>query len=135
MPPTVPDDSPSAERHWADQLDDVANAIERVVPPGARFALADEEQMRSGLDTDRLPVPFPHRDGVYWGPPADDQSALEALKGLGRSGIMYFALAWPAFWWLEHYPAFGQQLRARHQVIWEDERVIVFALDRGPDVA
>jgi hypothetical protein len=36
------------------------------------------------------------------------------------------AYAWPAFWYLDHYPGLTQHLRTRFRVVLDNERLVVF---------
>jgi glycosyltransferase involved in cell wall biosynthesis len=101
--------------------------LRRLIPTGSRFILVDEDQLRGALG---LPgaTPFTQRDGVYWGPPADDRAAVDELDRARRAGATHIAFAWPAFWWLDYYAAFAQHLRTRHPCVWKDDHVKVYDL-------
>ena len=77
-------------------------------------------------------MPFPQHDGQYAGPPADDGSAIDELERLRERGAMFAVIAWPAFWWLEHYPAFRQHLAAHYRCVRHDERIVAFDLGSSP---
>jgi hypothetical protein len=49
---------------------------------------------------------------VYWGPPADDETALRELERLRRTGATAIAFTWPCFWWLDHYQKLSAYLRS-----------------------
>ena len=72
--------------------------------------------------------PVPGTDGEYWGPPADDASAIAACARLRRAGAGFLAFAWPAFWWLDHYAGLRHYLTAHFPVLWRSARLIVFDL-------
>ena len=71
---------------------------------------------------------FVEREDVYWGAPRDDVEAIDELTRLRREGATHLAVAWPAFWWVEHYARFFDELRASHPCVLRDERLIVFDL-------
>jgi glycosyltransferase involved in cell wall biosynthesis len=77
-------------------------------------------------------VPFLERDGQYWGPPPDDRSGIAELERLRRAGAGFLVLAWPAFWWLDHDPAFRQHLAGRYRCVLQNERIVTFALGSAP---
>jgi hypothetical protein len=116
-------------RGWYHRIRRALDDLCRVVPPGAVFVLADEAEW----DTDevvrtRRRVPLTERDGVYWGPPADDEAAIAELERLRTGGAEYLVVAWPAFWWLEHYRGWAEHLRSHHAALLETEDVRVFGL-------
>jgi hypothetical protein len=76
-------------------------------------------------------VPFLEHDGQYWGPPPDDATALREFERLRQAGAAFLAVAWPAFWWLDYYTDFHRHLRGRYRCLLENDRLIVFDLQRG----
>lgn len=92
------------------------------------FVLVDEEQLRSLLPHRRA-IPFLERDGSYWGPPPDDETAVRELERLRAAGARQIVFSWPSFWWLTHYRAFAHHLRSHYPVAREDSFVIAFILD------
>jgi hypothetical protein len=123
----------TAGYQWMLQRHLATEEIKGLVPTGESLILVDEQQWSDHwgggqVITDRKSIPFLERHGQYWGPPADDESALRELSRLQRSGATCIAFAWPAFWWLEHYPAFHRHLRAHFPCVIENERLVVFDL-------
>jgi hypothetical protein len=113
----------------------VVATIERVVPEGARLALSDETLL--GFEAQlrgRIVLPFPElEDGEWGGNPEDDEEALSMLQQLrsGADPVPYLGIAWPAFWWFQHYPRFACELREQLQVLVEDDDLVLF----GPKAA
>ncbi|MBN2505256.1 MAG: hypothetical protein JXQ71_01040 [Verrucomicrobia bacterium] len=99
----------------------------RLIPAGTPFVLVDEEQIRSGLPHVSA-WPFLEKDGQYWGPPPDGETAIRELARLRERGARFVAFIWTTFWWLDHYAAFHDHLRQTCAVVAEDETVLVFAL-------
>ena len=99
----------------------------KLIPVTEPFILVDEEQFRSDLPHTRA-IPFLERDGQYWGPPADDETAIRELKRLKASGAKFIAFAWPCFWWLDHYRQFHEHLRKRFRLVLKDDSLVVFRL-------
>ena len=102
----------------------------RLIPSDVPFVLVDEEQIRSTLPH-RFASPFLENQGLYWGPPPDDATAIRELERMLAAGARFIAFIWSTFWWLEHYAAFRDYLHANGTPIQEDEAVKVFALDRS----
>ncbi|HKS36975.1 MAG TPA: class I SAM-dependent methyltransferase [Verrucomicrobiae bacterium] len=99
----------------------------KLIPLTEPFILVDEEQFRSDLPHTRA-IPFLERDGQYWGPPADDETAIREFERLRTSGARLIAFAWPSFWWLEHYREFHEHLRKRFRRVLKDDSLVVFRL-------
>ncbi|HSF01507.1 MAG TPA: TylF/MycF/NovP-related O-methyltransferase, partial [Solirubrobacterales bacterium] len=116
---------------WMRQLFTIARELASIVPRGALFLLADEAQLEGAVPAGRRVLPFLERDGQYWGAPADDGSAIAELERLRRAGAELLVFAWPAFWWLEHYPAFRQHLVDHYRCSLQSERIVAFDLRPG----
>jgi hypothetical protein len=99
----------------------------KLIPLDAPFILVDEEQLRGDLPHHHA-IPFLENDGQYWGPPADDETAIRECERLRQRGARYFAFTWPAFWWLEHFKGFDEFLRAKFRCVESNECVVVFDL-------
>jgi hypothetical protein len=108
-------------------LDDLSNLI----PQGTPFVLVDQDEFRTYLDDDRPATPFLEKEGQYWGPPADDETAIREMERLRQFGAEFMVFLWPAFWWLDHYAGLHQHLRSRYRCILENHRLIMFSLQGG----
>jgi len=115
--------------NWDAALRNAMTELDSVIPEEAAFILVDDGQWPVGdaFPTRRV-LPFIERDGRWWGPPENDQAALQELERMRREGATYFAFAWPSFWWTEHYAQFSQHLRRAFPCVLENERLIVFDL-------
>jgi hypothetical protein len=127
-------DSPYA---WMARLQAALDEVASLVRPGGEFILADAEEWGEkrdggGILSGRRARPFLERDGVYFGPPPDAAAAIGELERMRAEGAGHFVLAWPAFWWLDHYPAFHAHLRRSYARVLENERLLVFDLRRAP---
>ena len=124
-------------RQWAARAWKAKNlaAIEQLldaVPVGAAVALVDEGCLSArSLKPWRVHRLF-EREGVYWGPPAGDEAALAELETLRRGGAAYLAVAWGAYWWLEHYPRLREYVRENLKPVTETEILAVFDLGAAP---
>jgi len=120
-------DAAEWERHaWWPRTARAVSAIEATVPAGERVALIDQALL--GIEPElrgRHVIPFPEADGEWAGTPADDGEALAALGRMRAAAVGYFAVAWPAFWWLEEYPGLARELRAGGRVLVDDEDLLL----------
>ena len=106
-----------------------------IIPAGNCFILVDQDQFGDlHLAEGRRVLPFLERGGKYWGPPADDETAVSELERLRRCGASFFVFGWPAFWWLRHYAGLQEHLRSRYHCILENERLIAYDLRRSSEV-
>lgn len=103
------------------------------IPRGETLILVDQDQLNPELTTPYRVLPFPERDGKFWGPPDDDRSAIEEVERLRRAGAGFLVFAWPAFWWLEHYLGLTNHLRSNYRCLAENDRVIAFNLRENAD--
>jgi glycosyltransferase involved in cell wall biosynthesis len=114
---------------WLHRLDRALAELEAIVPDGDVLILVDEDQWAMpDVVRGRRRLPFPERDGQYWGRPADDAAAIRELARLRSAGAHFIAFAWPAFWWLDHYRAFARHLVERYGEPRGSELVRVFDL-------
>jgi glycosyltransferase involved in cell wall biosynthesis len=100
---------------WLVRTDAAVKEAEAVVPRGAAYVLVDDDEWgasSNGVLPGRTVVPFLVRDGLYWGPPGDDEAAVAALEEAHGAGAEIFVFPWFTEWWLDHYLGFGEALRA-----------------------
>jgi hypothetical protein len=127
--------TPEVERwalgSWWHRLARVTRELETLIPEGQRFILVDDGQWETGeILPGRRAIPLPERDGVYWGPPADERVALAEFERLREGGAGFIVFGWPAFWWLEHYRMLADSLRTRFRCVASNERIIAFDLNQ-----
>lgn len=113
---------------WTSNICQAIEELSAHVPLESSFIMVDEAQLEGTVTAGRRPIPFPEADGFYGGPPEDDETALAEFQRLQAAGAEYMVFAWPAFWWLEHYPSLECELRTRHACVLENERLMVFRL-------
>jgi hypothetical protein len=99
-----------------------------LIPPGAPLVLVDQDEFRTYLGDDCPVTPFLEKEGQYWGPPPDDETAIREAERLRQSGAKYMAFVWPAFWWLNHYSGLHEHLRSQFRSVLENDRLLVFDL-------
>jgi hypothetical protein len=113
---------------WYHRLRHVVAQLEQRVAPRVPILLIDGGQTGITPTPTLAVVPFPSRDGVWWGPPADDEEAIAELERQLRAGIRHLAVAWTGAWYLEHYPRFAEYLRRHSRLLSSDDLVSVFDL-------
>lgn len=120
------------QRTWRAAVHLSLQEITETIPQGGTFILADEDQW--GTDEvieGRRRIPFLEQGMQYWGPPADDHVAIHELQRLRRSGAGFIVFGWPAFWWLEHYTGFHRHLRSEYLCVRENDRLLIFDLQKS----
>jgi 2-polyprenyl-3-methyl-5-hydroxy-6-metoxy-1,4-benzoquinol methylase len=113
---------------WVTRARHAAEELATIIGPGEPFILIDEDRIRTELDPTHRILPFPERDGQYWGPPSDDAAAIAEFNRLRLRGALFAVVAWPAFWWLDFYAGLARELRSRYPCLVDDERLVVFDL-------
>jgi Glycosyl transferase family 2 len=114
--------------HWFRQIPLAAQEIAGLIPIGETVILIDEDRLREDLTAGRRSIPFTEKNGQYWGPPDDDSAAINEFIRLWRSGAQFVVIAWPAFWWLDHFAGFREFLYTHFPCALRNERLIVFNL-------
>jgi len=105
-----------------------ADEIEKIVPIDEPFILVDQAHWGEAFVPGRRAIPFTERNGLYWGPPADDAAAIAELERLRRVGARYIAFVWLAFWWLDYYREFHQYLQTKYHLALCNDRLEIFDL-------
>jgi hypothetical protein len=117
-----------ANTKWKSWIDLANCEIRETVPDGDTLILATDSTFTLNNLGRRQLIPFLEREGKYWGPPPDDNTAIHELERLRQSGASFVAFAWPAFWWLDYYAEFLQYLRSKFPCVLENDRLVVFDL-------
>jgi SAM-dependent methyltransferase len=121
------------ELRWERNTAAARRRLEQVVPPRAAFLLVDEGAVGDDVvPPGRRALPFLEREGVYWGFPPDDETAIRELERARSGGAAFLVLLWPALWVLDHYTGFSEHVRARFARILDDEAMVVFDLRTPP---
>jgi hypothetical protein len=106
---------------------EAAAQIASVVAEGATYILVDDERWdRHTLVPNRRALPFLERDGVYWGQPPDDRTAVQEIERMRNAGAGYVMFAQPSFWWLDHYGGLRRHLESRYARVLDHDAVIGF---------
>lgn len=112
-------------RAWKDRAARVRDELSGRLQTGARVILVDQSEL--GLPSERF-RPFLERDGGYWGVPADDDTAIRELGRMRDEGWRYLAVAWNAFWWLEHFREFARHLETQCECIYRSADLRIYDL-------
>ena len=102
--------------------------LEPFIPVGQRYILVNINDWPHQLLENRQAIPFLEKEGIYWGLPPDDQTAINELERLRHQGAKFIVFGCPAFWWLDYYTGFSLYLRNNFPCVLENERLIVFDL-------
>jgi glycosyltransferase involved in cell wall biosynthesis len=113
---------------WANQLRRARGDLEPVIPADDSFILVDDTIFGTESFAGRRTLPFLERDGQYWGPPPDDETAIRELERMRGSGAHFIVFGWPSFWWLDHYGGLRRYLSSNFPCLLENSRLVVFDL-------
>jgi len=120
---------PALYWNWQEQVNLAQAELDDVLPPDAGFILVDEDTWGLGSEfRGRRVWPFIEKDGLYWGAPEDEATAVAELRRLQEAGAGFIAFAWTAFWWLDHYAALDRRLRDQAERVLWSPRLMVFRL-------
>jgi hypothetical protein len=119
-------DSTEPPLFWKQRLDAAKQELAGLIPKGTRFILIDQNVWGPEILTGRGAIPFIERDGVFWGPPGDDDTAIREFERLRGHGASFIVFLWPSFWWLDYYAEFARHLNYKCQCVLQSERAIVF---------
>lgn len=116
------------EQKW--RLRNVAHQVGTVVPGGQTILIAGDttEWDQTGAFARHRLRPFVEHHGQYWGPPADDATAISELERMRQEGASAILFGESARWWLDHYTGFGQFVRSRFDCRMDNDRVVLFDL-------
>jgi glycosyltransferase involved in cell wall biosynthesis len=114
---------------WPTRLLRAWRDIGQLVPNGGSYVLVDGDELGECEPlTGRRAIPFIERDGHYWGPPADDETAVRELERLRSAGATHLVFWWTCFWWLEHYTGMARWLRSQGRVAAQGDHLLAFDL-------
>jgi len=104
--------------------------IATLIPSQDTFIMVDQAQFGIGVTGGRRALPFLERDGVYWGLPPDDETAIRELERLRKSGASFMVFGWPAFWWFNYYTDLHRYLVSNFRCLLQNNRLVIFDLRR-----
>jgi SAM-dependent methyltransferase len=118
--------------HWIERLYLAVRDIAAVIPAKDAFILVDDENFGSLLSAGRRIIPFLEREGRCMEPPPNDETAIQEVERVRRSGASFLVFAWPAFWWLDYYKVFRDYLISNFRCVLRNDRVVAFNLNSEP---
>jgi hypothetical protein len=113
---------------WCKQTFLAIKEIASIIPVDKNFILVDEDQFSVDFFAGRHFIPFLEHNGLYCGPPPDDETAIQEFERLWKSGASFIVFGFPAFWWLDYYANFHEYLRSNFNCVMENDRLVVFDL-------
>lgn len=119
-------EGPGSPFAWTVSALELDAEIERLGIQQQPFVLIDDGLF--GTEAYPMARTMMERDGEYWGPPANDQEAIEQLECHRAAGCRQIVFAAHCFWWLEHYSGLGAHLTEQYRCSRRTEHSIVFEL-------
>lgn len=116
---------------WQNRVLSVAVDLVAETHLGDQIIVADEDRLGTLYLPGRGVRSFIERDNAYFGPPRDDEQAICELERMLDEGCAYFAICWPAFWWLDHYKRFKAYLQSTYPIVLRNNRLILYRLQRS----
>jgi hypothetical protein len=129
-----PNDRTTPNHEWTDvrllweDIHEAGKGIDSVVSRKDPIIFVDDGQWTNQLSSGRTLLPFLERDGEYWGPPSDSDTAIKELERLRDTGARFIIFAQPSFWWLDFYAEFAAYLRSSYSLVLNDDRLVAFSL-------
>lgn len=122
---------------WMQRLERASRKLYELLPAGTTFIHIDDASWSDGWGAGEIlanhrALPFLERDGRYFGPPADDATAIAEIERMRHEGASHLVFAWSAFWWMDHYTGFLHHLRQRYACLLQNDVLVVFDLTRAP---
>jgi hypothetical protein len=119
---------PSYNFAWSERQILLIQELKSTIPPGQSFILIDENLLVAEHLAEYTVLGSLDEMG---GEPPDDQTAIRQLGQMRQSGVRALVFAWPAFWWFDYYGRFYHHLRTNHRCVLENDRLLIFDLQRG----
>ena len=115
--------------HRIGNLKTAIGQIHRLIPDKDRFLLADGNTWGAQEIFGDRTLPVMECDGEPWGAPADTKALLGELERQRQRGIRFLVLAWPTFWWLDHYGGLSEALANHATCLLQDDLLAVYEFD------
>lgn len=112
---------------WWHRHQRLIELISQISPPGAPITVIDDATLEVGPIGGHECVAFSLGD-LYLGAPDTDVEAIALSEHMRSRSVRNLVIAWPAFWWLDHYPRFREHLFCRFRLLTQDDVAIVFDL-------
>ncbi len=109
-----------------------ANEIKNSVPDNESFIFIDADQFQtSGEFAGRSAIPFLEKNGVYWGPPIDDATAIEEIKRQREKGTTFIIFVWPGFWLLDFYKGMYEYIKTNSECLLQNDHIVIFNFNKS----
>jgi SAM-dependent methyltransferase len=115
---------------WQNRVLRLAVDLATATASGSTIVLADQDQFGQIYLPGRTLRPIVERGGEYYGPPNDGPQAISELLRMSAEGAEYFAIGWPAFWWLTHYEELAAWLQQHHELLLQNDNLVLYQLRR-----
>lgn len=116
------------KRSWWHRHNHLLNDIAALPYPDRPIILVDDGTLELGDLAGRPRRHFLEREGRYWGPPPDGDTAIRELHLQRESGAAFIIFSWTAFWWRDIYPAFFDHLDANFECLVCNERCVIYCI-------
>jgi SAM-dependent methyltransferase len=127
MPVSLAHPKNLAQSAWREKTLEFCLRLTAALPKSTSTTLIDDGQLGGiHLGIERQWLPFIERDGQYFGRPSDDEHAISELTRMRENGCQFVAIAWTAFWWLDHYRGFADFLNNVTASVVEDDMLRLF---------
>lgn len=110
---------------WLALKQSVAAEMEPWIPPTAIVVVAGQESISRWITNSIRIHSFPEQDGVFWGAPADDATAIKYLAQARQKGSRYFLVDRECFWWLDYYKSLREYLDRSCDTIIRNDKMIL----------
>lgn len=127
---SVKDVSLEVDRFY--QFDTSIKELASLINPSDSIILVHQNHVGEAIAPGCRVTPFLEKDGLYWGPPPDDDTAISELERLRRNGAKFIVFAWPAFWWVDHYEGLYKHLCVNFMRVLKNDRLMVFDMRSKP---
>ena len=106
--------------------------IKRITPDNALIAAADNGDPTIFYYGERKGWHLLQQNAIYYGDPADAESAISNLSELREKGANYLVLTSNTMWWLDLYPEFRQYVQTNSALIEATSQFQVYRLAPSP---
>ncbi len=115
---------PATAPHWEAGL-----TLKQITSSDALVAAADNGDPTIFYYGERKGWHLLQQDGVYYGDPADGDSAISNLRQLREKGANYLVLTSNTMWWLDLYPDFREYVQTNSTLISASSRFEIYRLN------
>lgn len=103
--------------------------LKQITPANALIAAADNGDPTIFYYGERKGWHFLEKDGIYYGDPADTESAISNLRELREKGANYLVFSSNTMWFLDLYPEFREYVHANSALIAATSQFQIYRLD------